>query len=84
MRANKLDGCLSNSFLTLMICLQCSDNDLGGCHVSRNVLYEPVGKVDLTRAIFYRYLSGIPRVIKIVLSTQNMWSLGMTNFKSLI
>ena len=52
MRADKLDGCLSNSFLTLMFCLQRSDKDLGGGNVSRDALYEPVGKVDLTRAIF--------------------------------
>ena len=36
MRANKLDGCPSNSFLTLLICLQCSDNDIGGDGVSRD------------------------------------------------
>ena len=44
MRAKKLDGCPSNSFLILLICLQCSDNDFGGGDVSSNVLYEPGGQ----------------------------------------
>ena len=38
-RDNKLDGCPSNSFLTLLICLQCSENNIGGGNVSRDVLY---------------------------------------------
>ena len=42
MRANKLDGCPSNSLLTLLICLQCSDNDIGGGDVSRDVFYDSV------------------------------------------
>ena len=49
MRANKLDGCPSNSFLTFLICLQCSDNDFGGGDVSRDVLSEPGAKVDVIR-----------------------------------
>ena len=47
MQANKLDGCRSNLFLTLLICLQCSDNDLERGDVSRDALYEPGGRVDL-------------------------------------
>ena len=45
MQANKLDGCPYNSFLTLLICSQCSDNDFGGGDVSSDILYEPGGKV---------------------------------------
>ena len=52
MRANKLDGGPPNSFLTLLICLQSSDNDFGGGDVSRDVLYEPGGKVDLISIVF--------------------------------
>ena len=47
MKASKLDGCPSNSFLTLVICLQCSDNNFGGGDVSSNVLYVPGCRVDL-------------------------------------
>ena len=46
MRANKFDVCPSDSFLTSLICLQCSGNGIGGGDVSRDVLYEPGGKVD--------------------------------------
>ena len=70
MEANKLDGRPSNSFLILLICLQCSDNDLG--RRSRDVLYEPGGKVDLISAVFSRYLSGMPSTVKIVLSAKNV------------
>ena len=35
-----------NSFLTLLIRLQCSDNDFG------DVLYEPWAKVDLISVVF--------------------------------
>ena len=45
MQANKRDGCPSNSFLTLFICLQCSDNDIERGDVSRDALYEPVAKL---------------------------------------
>ena len=41
MQANRLDGCPSNLVFTLLICLQCSDNDFGGSVVTRDVLYEP-------------------------------------------
>ena len=54
MRANKLDGYSSSLYLTLLICLQCSDNDIGEGDVSRNVLYEPGGKVDLINIVFSR------------------------------
>ena len=80
MRVNKLDGCSSSLFLTLLICLQCSNKIFG--RRSKNVLYDPGGKADLTRAIFLRYLSCVSRAIKIVLSAQNVKSLGMTSFKS--
>ena len=72
MRANKLDGCPSNLFLTLLICLQCSDNDIGGGDVSRDVLYEPGGKVDLISVVLSRYLSGMPSVIKKLLEAMNV------------
>ena len=41
MQANRLDGCPPNLVFTLLICLQCSDNDFGGSVVTRDVLYEP-------------------------------------------
>ena len=72
MSANKLDGYPSNSFLTLLICLQFSDNDIRGGDVSRDVLDEPGGKVDLISIIFSRYLSCIPSAIKIVLSAMKV------------
>ena len=53
MQANKLDGWPSKSFLTLLICLQCSDKIFGR---SRDVLYHPGRKAELSRAIFLRYL----------------------------
>ena len=52
MRANKGDGCPFNLCLTLLICLQCSDNDIGGGDVSRDVLYEPGSSLDLISIIF--------------------------------
>ena len=54
MQVNKLDGWPSNLFLTLLICLQCSDNDFGGGDVSRDVFYEPGGKVNLISIVFSR------------------------------
>ena len=72
MRANNLDGFPSNSFLTLLICLQCSDNDFGGDDVSMDVLYEPGVKVDLIGVVFSVELSGIPSEIKIVLEAMNV------------
>ena len=54
MQANKLDGCPSHLFLTLLICLQCSDNGFAGGYVSRDVLYEPGGMVDLINVAFLR------------------------------
>ena len=61
MQANKRHGCSSNSLLTLLICLQCSDNDIGGGDVSRDVLYEPGSKVDLISVVFSSYLSCLPK-----------------------
>ena len=72
MQANKLDGCPSNSFLILLLCLQCSDNNFGGGDVSSDVLYEPWGNVDQINVVFSRYLSGIPSAIKIVLEAMNL------------
>ena len=55
MQANKRDGCPSNSFLTLLICLHCSDNDFGGGEgISKDVLYEPGVRVDLISGVFSR------------------------------
>ena len=51
MQANKPDGCPFNLLLTLGICLHCSDNDFGGGCVSRDVLYEPGGRVDLISVV---------------------------------
>ena len=56
MEANKLDGCPSNSIVTLSICLQCSDNDFGGGDASKDVLYEPGGNVDLISVVFARVI----------------------------
>ena len=64
MWANKLDGCPSNSFLTLLIYLQCSDNDIGGGDVSRDVLYDPGNSLDLISVVFSRQLLGITSAIK--------------------
>ena len=71
MQVNKLDGCPSNLFLTLLICLQCSDNDFWGGDVSRDVLYEPGDRIDFLSAVFSRYLTNIPSAIKIVLEAIN-------------
>ena len=83
-QVNKLDGCPSNSFLTLLIYLQCSDNDLGGGDVSIHVLYEREGRVVLIIIVFSIQLSGILSAIKIVLEAINVQCSGMTILKSLI
>ena len=72
MEAKKRDGWLSNSFLTLLIYLQCSDNNRGGGDVSRDVLYEPGSKVDLVNVVFSRCLSAIPSAMKKILDTINV------------
>ena len=54
MRANKFDGCPSNWFLTLLICLQCSDNDIGGVDVSRGVLYDSVLYAKCDKKYYWR------------------------------
>ena len=84
MQVSKLDGCPSNSFLTFLICLQCSHNDLGGGDVSRDVLYEPECRVVLISIVFSIQLSGILSAIKIVLEAINVQCSGMTILKSLI
>ena len=38
MQANRLDGCPSTSFLTQLICLQCSDNDFRESDVSYSLV----------------------------------------------
>ena len=53
MQADRLDGCPSTSFLTLLICLQYRGNDFGGGDVSRDVFHEPRGRVDLLRVVFF-------------------------------
>ena len=72
MQANKRDGWPFNSFLTLLICLQCSDNDFGGGVISRAILFEPEGKVDLISIVFSRQLSSMLSAIKIVLLAMNV------------
>ena len=39
MQAKSLDSCPSTLFLTLLICLQCGDNEFGGGDEIRDVLY---------------------------------------------
>ena len=56
MQANKLDGCPSNSFSTLFICLQCSNNDFGGGDVLRDALHEPGGRADLLSVVFFKII----------------------------
>ena len=48
MQANRLDACLSTSFLTLLLVrLQCSDKNFGGGGVSRDGLSVLGDRVDL-------------------------------------
>ena len=48
MQANRLDACLSTSFLTLLLVrLQCSDKNFGGGGVSRDALSVLGDRVDL-------------------------------------
>ena len=54
MRANKLHARTSNSLLILLICLQGSDNDIGGGDVSRDVLYEPGNSLGMISIVFAR------------------------------
>ena len=54
MQANRLDGCHSTSFLTLLVRLQCSDDNVGGGDVSRDALYVLGGRVDLIDVDFQR------------------------------
>ena len=71
MQANRVDDFPSTSFLTLLICLQCSYNDFGGRDVSSDVSYAPEGKVDLVRIVFSKWLLGIPSAIKKLLEAIN-------------
>ena len=45
--ANRFYGFPTSLFLTLLICLQSSDNDFGEDNASRDDLYEPGDKVPL-------------------------------------
>ena len=54
MQANRLDSYPYTSFLTLLISLQCSNNDFGGGNVSKDVLYGPGGRINLLRVVFSR------------------------------
>ena len=56
MHANSFDGFPSNSVLTLLICLQCSDNNFGGRDVSKEVLHASRGRIDLLSAVLSRHL----------------------------
>ena len=67
MEPSKLNGWRSNSFLTFLICLHCSDNNFGEGDVSKDVLYEPGGKVDLISVVFSRQVLNKPSTIKTVL-----------------
>ena len=72
MHASKLGGCPSTSVLTPLICFHYSDNDFGGGDVSRDVLYEPGGRVDLISVVFSIYLSSIPSAIKKIIDAINV------------
>ena len=79
MYTNTLDGCPSTSFITLLICIQCSDNNFGESDVSRYILYVPGGRGDIIRDINYifntdfkRELSVIPSTIKKLLGVVKM------------
>ena len=54
MQAKKLNGCLSNSLLILLICLKRNDNDFGEGDVSRDVLHEPGDRVDFLSVVLLR------------------------------
>ena len=45
MQAKRLDGCPSASFLTILICLQYSDNNFWESDISNNVLYVPGARI---------------------------------------
>ena len=46
------DRFTSTLFLTLLFCLQCSDNDFRGGDVSKNALYLPGCSADFLRVVF--------------------------------
>ena len=52
MQANRFDGCPPTSFLTLLICLQCSVNNFRGGNVSSDRSHVARNRVDLLRAVF--------------------------------
>ena len=64
-------GCPFNSFLTLLVCLQCSDNDFGGGVVTKDVFYEPEKITKYLMLTFVRILSGTPSAVKKLLSAVN-------------
>ena len=59
-RLTNFYGCPFNSFLTLLVCLQCSDNDFGGGVVT----YEPEKITKYLMLTFVRILSGTPSAVK--------------------
>ena len=61
---NKVDGCPSTLFSTLLICLQYIGNHFEGDYVSRDVFSVPEKISDLSMLIFIRYLSGIQSAMK--------------------
>ena len=52
MKANRLDGCPSTSFLTLLICLKCSDNNFGRSDIIRDISYGPEKAREFLMLIF--------------------------------
>ena len=72
MQTNRLHGCPFTSFLILMICLQCSDNDFGGGNILNNILHDPGFRVGLLSVNFLRQLSSISRAIKKLLVAINV------------
>ena len=50
---NRLDGCKFALFETLLICVQCSDNNFGIGQVSRYVFYAPGETINLSKLTFY-------------------------------
>ena len=73
-QANMVNGCLSTSFSTLLIYLQCSDNDFGGGDVSRNVSYMLTYGilVNLLNVFFSTYLPSMLSTTNSILEATNV------------
>ena len=54
MQANRLDGYLSTLFLTLLICLQCSDINSGRGDVSKDAQYKPEKTREIFMLVFFK------------------------------